>query len=156
MRGAHPNPYVRVRPELSWQPPGNEPRSRVINGKVWDLASIHTIAKSQVKQADSSLIVPVTDKCSQDIQKLELTNVDLAMRLLRLGDQNYVKSMWCRRSVQPGVKISQEMLWLPCDAYVLTVEERISTGWVGSIEYYFKLCLSPSSKVILLVSLHLS
>jgi len=152
----HPNPYVRARADLPWLPPGDSDRSRAIPKTVWSLEKIHAIAQTQISQATASLILPITDKCTEDIQKLELSTNDLADRLLRLGKSNYDKSMWCRRSKQPGVKIAAEALWHPCDAYVLKVNEDIpSIRREIEIEYYFKLCLSSANKVVLLVSLHL-
>lgn len=155
MHRGHPNPYVRARSGLPWPPSADDPRSQAIPTKVWQLAAIHVIAEAQLGQVDSSLIVPITDKCTTDIQKLELTTTDLAERLLRLGDANYDKSMWCLRSRQDGVKVAEEALWFPCDAYVLRLREMLSTNREVSVEYYFKLCLSPAHKVVLLVSVHL-
>lgn len=154
MRGIHPNPYVRLRPELPWPPPGEDANSRRIPNRLWKLSDIHAIADDQLARAGSSLIVPITDKCSKDIQDLELTTGALAERLRRLKDSNYDKSMWCQKSRWPGVKVSEEALWFPCDAYELVVVERLSTGWEGQVEYYLKLCLSPANTIVLLVSVH--
>ena len=155
MYRGHPNPYVRARSELPWAPSADDPRSQVIPLRVWQLTDIRAIAEAQLGQPSSSLIVPITDKCNTDIQNLELTTTDLAERLLRLGDANYDKSMWCRGSRKDGVKVSDEALWFPCDAYVLKVREMVRTNWEGTVEYYLKLCLTPANKVILLVSVHL-
>lgn len=155
MQRGHPNPYVRARPDLSWRPPSEDPRSQVIPRKVWELASVHAIAEAQLRQVAASLIVPITNKCTEDIQKLELTTTDLAERLLLLSDANYDKSMWCLRSRQGGVKVSAEALWYPCDAYVLRMQELLSTNRKVEVEYYLKLCLSPANIVVLLVSIHL-
>ena len=154
MRGIHPNPYARARPELPWPPLEDDPKSRRIPNRLWKLSDIHAIAKTQIAQPEKSLIRPITDKCSEDIQDLEWTSQDLAEILLRLKDGNYDKSMWCQKSRWPGVKAPDEALWFPCDAYKLLVVERVSAGWEGPVEYYLKLCLSPANAVVLLVSVH--
>lgn len=154
MRGTHPNPYIQARPGLPWPPSGDDENSRRIPNKLWELADIHTIATAQLAQTERNLIVPITDNCTANIQDLELTTEDLAKRLLLLKERNYDKSMWCQRSKAPGVKVPDEALWFPCDAYGLTIVERVSTGWEGPVEYYFKLCLSPANAVVLLVSVH--
>jgi len=151
----HPNPFVRAQPDLPWQPPGDDPRSRVIAKKVWQLTDIQTIARAQLQQPERTLILPITDKCTKDIQNLELTTTDLAKRLLGLRDANYDKSMWCQRSRREGVKVVAEALWFPCDAYLLRRRELLSTNTEVDVEYYLKLCLSTAGKVVLLVSVHL-
>src|SRR6266702_3300190 len=110
MHRGHPNPYVRARPELPWPPSADDPRSQAIPIRVWQLIAIHAIAQAQAQQGDSCLIVPITNKCTEDIQKLELTATDLAERLLRLRDADYDKSMWCLRSRKDGVRIAEEAL----------------------------------------------
>lgn len=154
MRGIHPNPYMQARPGLPWPPSEGDANSRKIPNKLWKRADIHAIATVQLAQAERNLIVPITDDCTANIQDLELTTEDLAKRLLLLKEGNYDKSMWCKRSKAPGVKVPDEALWFPCDAYGLTIIERASTGWEGAVEYYFKLCLSPTNAVVLLVSVH--
>lgn len=154
MYRGHPNPFVRAQPDLPWPPSADDPRSQAIPKKIWQLDVIHAIAKIQLEHAESSLIVPITTKCTEDIQKLELTVTDLADRLLRLRDANYDKSMWCLRSKRDGVKVADEALWFPCDAYVLAVREMLNTNREVSVEYYLKLCLSIANKVVLLVSVH--
>ena len=72
-----------------------------------------------------------------------------------LRDANYDKSMWCLRSKAPGVKVAEEAMWFPCDAYGFKFVEHAKTGWEGPVEYYFKVCLSPANTVVLLISLHL-
>ena len=154
MRGTHPNPYIQARPSLPWPPSGDDANSRRIPNKLWELADIHKIATVQLAQTERNLIVPITDDCTANIQDLELTTGDLAEMLLLLKEGNYDKSMWCQGSKKPGVKVPVEALWFPCDAYGLTIVERVSTGWEGRVEYYFKLCLSPANAVVLLVSVH--
>ena len=103
-----------------------------------------------------NLLIPVTRKCATDIQDLEFSAVDLATRVLRLNERHYDKSMWCKRSKSEGVKVPEEMLWLPCDAYTISHRERMSvTGRECDVEYYFKLCLTPMKTVVMLVSVHL-
>ena len=155
MYRGHPNPYVRAQPDLPWPPSADDPRSRAIPKKIWPLAAIHAIAQAQLEQAEGSLILPITDKCTEDIQKLELTTLDLAERLLRLSDALYDKSMWCQGSRREGVKAPDEALWFPCDAYLLRMQELLSANREVAVEYYLKLCLSPANKVVLLVSVHL-
>ena len=156
MTVGHPNPFVRQRPDLPWPPPieCNE-RSLVIPKKVWKLADIRTIAQAQLDNETDTLLSAITDKCVEDLQKLEFNASDAAERVLLLEERHYDKSMWCMRSKRPGVKVPDEQLWFPCDAYVLKVRERVVvTGWEGVMEYYIKLCLTPSQKVIVLVSFH--
>ena len=154
MCGIHPNPYIQARPGLPWPPSADDANSRRIPNKLWRLADIHTIATAQLAQAERNLIVSITDDCTANIQDLELTTGDLAERLLLLKEGDYDKSMWCQGSKSPGVRVPNEALWFPCDAYGLTIVERVSTGWEGRVEYYFKLCLSPANAVVLLVSVH--
>jgi len=146
---------MRIRPDLPWVPPGDDPQSRVLPKKVWELADVHAIARTQLAQATGNLILPITNDCTSDIQNLQLTATGLADRLLQLRDANYDKSMWCQRSKKEGVKVPDEALWFPCDAYGLHVVERVDTGWEGSVEYYFKLSLTQTKAVVLLVSVHL-
>ncbi|OGA54128.1 MAG: hypothetical protein A3F74_24235 [Betaproteobacteria bacterium RIFCSPLOWO2_12_FULL_62_58] len=156
MIAGHPNPFVRQRPELPWPPPTeHDDRSRVIPEKIWELADIKAIAQAQVDQEAETLLSAITDDCIEDLQKLEFTARDVAERILQLQAHHYDKSMWCMRSKRPGVKVPDEQLWFPCDAYVLRVKERVpTTGWEGFLDYYVKLCLTPSKKVIVLISFH--
>ena len=154
MRGVHPNPYIQAWPGLPWPPSADDANSRRIPNKLWELADIRRIAAAQLARTERNLIVPITDDCTANIQDLELSTGDLAERLLLLKKGHYDKSMWCQRTKAPGVKVPDEALWFPCDAYGLTNVERMSTGWEGPVEYYLKLCLSPANAVVLLVSVH--
>lgn len=155
MYRGHPNPYVRARPNLPWPPPGDDQTSRAILGKLWELAEIKAIAQSQLDHEHENLVFAVTEDCVKDIQKLEFTPVDLATHILQLDDRNYDKSLWCKKSVQPGVRIDEAALWCPCDSYVIPVRETYKSGFSGEVKYYIKLCLSPANKSVLLVSFHL-
>lgn len=108
-----------------------------------------------MQHLERTLILPITDKCTRDIQNLELTTTDLAERLLSLTAARYDKSMWCQRSLREGVTVVAEALWFPCDAYLLHRREMLSTGTEVEVEYYLKLCLSTAGKTVLLVSVHL-
>lgn len=156
MTAGHPNPFVRMWPDLPWPPPDEDnDESRAIPQKVWKLADIKAIAQAQIDRESDTLISAITDDCLEDLQKLEFTYCDIAERILQLEERHYDKSMWCMRSKGPGVKAPDEQLWFPCDAYVFTVRERVAaTGWEGIVEYYVKLCLTPSQKVIILISFH--
>lgn len=156
IKGVHPNPFVRELAHLPWLPPTQEDeQSRVIRNKVWALADIHAIATKQVADESATLLSAVTADCTADLQKWELTAADVAERLLQLEARHYDKSMWCKKSKWPGVIVPDALLWLPCDAYVIRIVERVHlTGWQGLVEYYFKVCLTPSKKIILLVSVH--
>ncbi len=157
MNPGHPNPFVRQWPDLPWPPPTSErDDTRVIVKKVWTLADIQAIAQAQLDHEDRPLLAAINDDCVKDIQNLEFTVCDVAERVLQLEERHYDKSMWCMRSKRPGTKIPDEHLWLPCDAYQIRIKERKdSTGWEGMAEYYFKLCLSPAKKILILVSIHL-
>ena len=157
MNSGHPNPFVRQRPALPWPPPiESDESSRAIPERVWKLADIHGIATAQLANEGSDLLIPVTNDCTSDIQKLELSVGDLAERVLQLNEGHYDKSMWCKRSKRDGVKVRDELLWLPCDAYRIKIRERVATnGWEGDVAYYFKLCLTPAKAVVMLVSVHL-
>ena len=114
MISGHPNPFVRQRPDLPWPPPTEDnDRSRTISKRVWKLANVHEIAKAQLADEGLNLIIPVTSDCAADIQKLELSASGLAKRMLNLNEHHYDKSMWCKSSRKEGVKVREEMLWLP-------------------------------------------
>lgn len=157
MTSGHPNPFVRLWPDLPWPPPKeDDDRSRAIPRKVWELADVHGIARAQLEEETRNLLIPVTTDCAADIQKLEFSACDLATRVLHLTEHHYDRSLWCKCSKKDGVRARDEMLWLPCDAYELRLRERVATtGWEGDVEYYFKLCLTITKTVVMLVSLHL-
>jgi hypothetical protein len=152
----HPNPYVRARPELPWRPPReDDERSREISTRLWDLRAIRAIAEAQLAQEHESLIIPVTVDCIKDLQKFTFDSQDIAAYILKLNDSHYDKSAWCKKSAQPGVTISEAALWCPCDSFVLALRESSPSGFLASVTYYIKLCLSPANKSVLLVSFHL-
>jgi len=103
----------------------------------------------------ANLVIAVTRDCAANLQDLGLVSIDLAVRLLELQAPNYHKSLWCKKSRKEGVPLREEKLWLPCDAYRLRRRERNQeNSWEGDVEYYFKLCLMPTKKVVMLVSVH--
>src|SRR5262245_26450571 len=132
MTSGHPNPFVRQWPHLPWPPPSeNDDISRAIPKQVWALNDVHGIANAQLANETGNLLVPITDRCNADVQKLEFSACDLAERVLQLTPKHYDKSMWCKRSKKEGVIVPDEQLWLPCDAYQLRVREVAITGWEG-------------------------
>lgn len=156
IQGRQANPFARQIAGLPWRPPNDaDEQSRHIAGNVWELADVQVIAKMQLQDETATLLSAVTADCTADLQKWELTAVDVAERLLQLRTRHYDKSLWCKKSKYPGVVVPNAQLWLPCDAYVIRISERVaSTGWEGSVEYYFKICLTLSKKIVLLVSVH--
>jgi hypothetical protein len=155
MNHGHANQYVRLWPWLPWQPPdAADEETQVIHRQVWKLDDFKAIAQIQIKQGGSR-IRPITDDCVKDIQKLALSPDDLAALILQLEDRDYVKSIWCARGQLEGIRLADAQIWLPCDAYVLKRRERMPSGWEGIVEYYVKLCMTPTQTVVLLVSLHL-
>ena len=149
------NSYVRAKPHLPWAPPREEDeKSRVIREKVWTLGEFHAIAAKQVAQG-GNLVIPITDECIEDLQKLEFERPQLAMLILELREGHYDKSMWCMASRKEGVRLSEAQLWHPCDAYAITRRERVPSGWEGNVDYYLKMCLNSAGRVILLASAHL-
>ena len=157
MTHGHPNPFVRMWPDLPWPPPTtNDEHTQTIAKKVWKLADIKAIARAQLARETETLVTPLTESCVADLQKLEFTACDAAERILELEDHHYDKSTWCMRGVRAGIKVPDEQLWFPCDAYALRIRERlVVTRWEGYVEYYLKLSLTPTKQVILLFSFHL-
>ena len=155
MYRGHPNPYARARPDLPWPPVEDDPKSRLIPKKLWDLKQVKVIAQAQLDHENENLILAITKDCVRDIQRLELTAPDLANYILQLDDHHYDESLWCQKSMQEGVKIDAAAIWCPCDSYVLPVQEKSDSGIRVCVEYYIKFCLSPANKSVLLVSFHL-
>lgn len=146
------NSYKGEWSDLPWPPRENNAKSREIQGRRWNLKEIRAIANAHLQEGNR--MIPITDDCILDMQKLELSKDDLARLVLQLKDGDYDKSMWCKASANAGVKVREERLWYPCDAYTISRRER-RDAWEGEVAYYIKLCLSPSKRVLLLLSTHL-
>jgi hypothetical protein len=150
------NSYIRAKPSLPWPPDEKNENSRAIGERVWRLDDFHAIAAKQLSVgAGGNLVIPITNECIRDLQKLGLERPHLATLILDLRDHHYEKSMWCRASRREGVRILEAQLWHPCDAYAITRKERVSTGWEGNVDYYLKMCLNSAGSVVLLASAHL-
>jgi hypothetical protein len=149
------NSYIRARPSLPWPPDEKNEQSRAIGERVWRLEDFHAIAARQLSGAGGNLVIPITDECIGDLQKLQLERPQLATLILDLRAQHYNKSMWCKASKREGVKTLEAHLWHPCDAYAISRRERVPSGWEGDVAYYLKMCLNSAGKVILVASAHL-
>lgn len=149
------NSWARANVNLPWPPPDSDnEQSRTIPFKVWDLDDVYRVAKACLETNSDNLIVSVTEDCGRNLQALEWEAKDVAEKLLLLPKADYQNSQWCKRSAQSGVVQKPAMQWLPCDSYVLKTLDQTKSGWTGIVEYYFKLCLSPTRKLILMVSVH--
>jgi hypothetical protein len=116
------------------------------------LDEIQSIAKAQLQEGRR--LVPITDDCLRDLQKLSFDLNDVARLVLQLTQGHYDKSMWCMAGAREGVILRREAQWYPCDAYAITRHEQI-TGWEGDVDYYLKLCLNSAKRAVLLLSAHL-
>ena len=95
-------------------------------------------------------VVPWTKKCAADVQNLVLDGDDLT-DLLReaVSGGRFTGSEWCRQTPNGP--------WAACDAYSL-----IRSEWMDVVrkeirmEYYLKLAVGKTGKILLLVSCHLS
>lgn len=148
------NSYKGAWSDLPWPPSENNESSRAIRGPRWELKAVRAIAALHLKEGRR--IVPITDECGKNMQALTFTSDDVARLVLQLKDSDYDKTMWCKATANPGVKIREEKLWHPCDAYKIVRRERIASNeWEGEVAYYIKLCLNPANTVLLLLSMHL-
>lgn len=148
------NSYMGAWSDLPWPPSNENESSRAIGGPRWKLKDVQAIAAIHLKVGRR--VIPITDDCGKNLQELAFTSDDVARLVLQLKDSDYDKTMWCKATANPGVKIREERLWYPCDAYKYVRRERIASNeWEGDVAYYLKLCLSPSNTVLLLLSMHL-
>lgn len=151
----HPNPYVHLRPQLPWPPPQSGDAfeaSRTIPFKIWDLQVLQTIANA-VKNGDETVMRAVTRGCINDMHAEQITPEYAADLLLQLSPSDYTNSRWCNIGDRQ-TKCRPELLWLPCDAYVVRINQADEHGNLQTKKYYIKLCLNSAGKMLLLVSLH--
>ena len=95
-------------------------------------------------------VVPWTRKCTADVQNLALDGDDLT-DLLReaVSGGRFTGSEWCQQAPNGP--------WAACDAYSLIRSEWVDVaGREMRMEYYFKLAIGRTGKILLLVSCHLS
>lgn len=154
----HKNGFVRVRPELPWPPPRTgtstaEVASRTIPSKVWDLEEIKALAK-QYSCGDDYAITVITNDCALDMQRHLLEKCDVADFIELLSDKCYLNSSWCMASQRPGVRVSDEARWYPCDSYCLEVIREMDDSTTIENKFYIKMCKSASGKMLLMVSMH--
>jgi hypothetical protein len=154
----HPNAFMRVRPDLPWPPPesgegARETATRRIGFKVWRLDEIQDLAK-RFCDGDDTAVNVITDNCSLDMQRLSLDKSDVSNFILRLLDNHYVNSAWCRASSRPGVRVAEESRWYPCDAYCISIDTVKSEAEIIPIKYYIKMCKSATGKMLLIISMH--
>lgn len=97
--------------------------------------------------ADSESIRLSTQKCSRDVQNLELDNEELALLIRKaVSGGRYRRSVWCR--------ISNKAI-AACDDYVV-----IEKTWVEAVakemecEIYLKFAINQNGKLLLMVSCH--
>ena len=91
-----------------------------------------------------------TRKCAADVQNLALDGDDLT-DLLReaVSGGRFTGSEWCRQTPNGP--------WAACDAYSLIRSEWMAVASREMrMEYYFKLAIGKTGKILLLVSCHLS
>lgn len=144
---------MRDWPKLPWPPSQDVESSRAIGGPLWQLGEIHAIAKLQLQQGHG--LVPITDSCLLDLQKLSFERDDVAQLILQLNHGHYDKSLWCLTSPRAGVQLRPEKLWYPCDAYTISRREQVLAGSTINVDYYLKFCMTSSRKLVLLLSVHL-
>jgi hypothetical protein len=154
----HANAFVRVLPNLPWPPPlsgdsTTEVASRRISSKVWDLDEIKQLVRQFAEGNDFAINIITTD-CSRDLQKLCLEKADIADFVELLSEKHYLNSAWCMASRRPGVKVSEEARWYPCDAYCLEVIREIDDAEVIENKLYIKMCKTASGKMLLIASMH--
>jgi hypothetical protein len=150
----HPNPYVRLRPELPWPPPSSDEgkdHTRAIPARVWPLQKFIEIAQGHLAGKQNTIIA-VTNDCQEDMQEHLVQYDDVAEIICLLTDDDYHNSLWCKRSRRPGVQCAPEAAWLPCDAYVISIDRE--DGSESTIEYYLKMCQTTLGTVLLLISIH--
>jgi len=95
-------------------------------------------------------VFPWTKKCIADVQRLALDGDDLN-DLLREAVSNgrFTGSEWCQQRADGP--------WAACDAYFLIRAEWIEVARKEiRMEYYLKLAVGKTGKILLLVSCHLS
>lgn len=154
----HANAFVRVLPHLSWPPPAcgqgpAEVASRRISSKVWDLNEIKQLVLQFVEGNDHAINIITTD-CSRDLQNLAMEKADIAELVEILTDKHYLNSAWCMASQRPGVKVSEEARWYPCDAYCIEVIREQDDAPNIENKFYIKMCKTATGKMLLIASLH--
>lgn len=150
----HPNPYVRLRPDLPWPPPSSsegQSASRIIKDRVWLLQDFIDVAQRCLAGTEG-LIHAVTKVCQEDMSANFLQYPDVAEIICLLTDDDYENSQWCQRSARQGVKCAPEAVWLPCDAYVISIASE--DEYEEPITYYIKMCRGTGANVLLLLSTH--
>lgn len=147
------NSYKLKWPHLPWPPSQEDEATRVLKGELWDLAEVQAVAKAQLREGHR--LLPITQDCMKDLQRLSLDVDDLARLILQLTPRDYDKSVWCLASSNEGVVTREERLWYPCDAYQITRRERMESGWEGQVDYYLKLCMHSAKSILLVLSAHL-
>jgi hypothetical protein len=120
---------------------------------LWPLAEVQGIANEQLREGRR--VIPITQDCMKDLQKLSLDVNGISRLLLQLREKHYENSMWCLATPNQGVTVRSERLWYPCDAYTFSQAERLESGWTGQVNYYFKFCAHNAKSLILLLSAHL-
>ncbi len=152
----HPNPYVNLRPQLPWPPPCSDEGAedtREIPFKIWDLTDLKNVAQA-VLDGKIDLMKGLTKACVADMQSEHITIEYAAeLLLLLLTDDDYENSRWCNVGARP-TKCRPELLWMPCDAYVVSINQDDKHGIPRKKIYYIKLCLNSGGTMLFLISLH--
>lgn len=123
-----------------WMIEGTEPRSRLISGRKRPIFKLEQVL-SRFQSTDD--IIPSTRECKDNLTDLLWTTKDILETLKALKQCDYINSQWC--------KISSKS-WVPCDAYSASVKFGESENTF--IKIYIKYTVSPTGKVILVVSCH--
>lgn len=127
--------------------------SRAISNKVWVLEEIKALAR-QFSEGDDNAINVITNDCALDMQRHLLEKSDLADFIELLSDKRYLNSSWCMASQRPGVTVSDEARWYPCDSYCLEVIREMDDSTKIENKFYVKMCKTASGRMLLMVSMH--
>jgi hypothetical protein len=118
-------------------------RIKIEGGPLYDLARVQQLGDS------ADCINLFTRKCIGEVHKLFDSDLEQVTWLIQaLDSRDYIDSEWCENG-KNGVAA--------CDAYRIRRAEVIAaTSKPTTVEYFVKLAVGKTGKLVLLVSCHLS
>ncbi|MCY0852603.1 hypothetical protein [Cupriavidus sp. D39] len=133
--------------------PSESGGDRQIQGRthapLYDPAALIALLDEVIAEDESdATIISFTEKCAKDAQKYELDDQQLAALVKdAVLKGTYKGAEWCEKNPNGP--------WAACDVYVLIRLEWNKYAYKDiTQEYYVKLAINRSGKVILLVSMH--